>query len=55
MELKRDLTVMSQIMVQKEKELANESPLNLDEEGSMLASGKRFTFDIADTPSDPLR
>ena len=51
----RDLSVMAQIQNEKEKDIQRETRQALDTEGGKLAEGKRFTFDIVDTPADPLR
>lgn len=53
--MERDLETMSRIMEEKNKELAGKSIPPLDQEGNALAEHKRFTFDIVDTPADPLR
>lgn len=51
----RDLDTMAQIMGQKERDIDREGQPPLDPEGKRLAEEKRFTFDIIDTPADPLR
>ena len=51
----RDLETMEQIMGQKEKDLEADGQPELDPEIDELAEKKRFTFDIINTPSDPLR
>lgn len=53
--MSRDLNTMGAIQEQKANELKTQAiqPLNL--EGVALAEHKRFTFDIIDTPVDPLR
>lgn len=51
----RELEVMEQIMKEKEREIAREEQQPLDNEGETLAEHKRFSFDIVDTPIDPLR
>ena len=51
----RDLDTMAQIMEQKERDIEREGQPPLDPEGKRLAEEKRFTFDVIDTPSDPLR
>lgn len=53
--MERDLSIMDQIQRQKEKDIEKSELLPLDEEGKRLADGKRFTIDIIDAPSDPLR
>ena len=52
---KRDLNVMNAIQSQKSKEIATKELQPLDPEGRTLAEHKRFTFDIVNTPTDPLR
>ena len=51
----RDLEIMASIQTEKEKEIAAQPLQALNAEGVKLAEGKRFTFDVIDTPSDPLR
>ena len=51
----RELDVINKIMTEKEQEIKNKGQLPLDDEGKALAEHKRFTFDVVDTPSDPLR
>lgn len=51
----RDLNIMDRIQRQKEADIAKAGLLPLDAEGQKLASGKRFTFDIVQIPTDPLR
>lgn len=53
--MKRDIKVMEEIMNERDKEIEREQQLPLDREGKELAEGKRFTFDVIDTPVDPLR
>ena len=53
--MKRDLNVMSAILSEKEKEVEREEQKALDAEGVAMAEHKRYTFDIIDTPVDPLR
>ncbi len=53
--MERDLNVMDEIQREKEKEIEAQGLPPLDSEGQVLAEGKRFTFDVVDTPSDPLR
>lgn len=50
-----DLEIMAEIQAQKEKEIDAGELLPLDDEGKKLAEGKRFTFDVVETPVDPLR
>lgn len=49
------LKVMDQIQKEKEKEIEKQTLQPLDGEGTKMAEHKRFTFDIVDIPSDPLR
>lgn len=51
----RDLKTMEQIQDQKQKDLQNEELIPLNPEGRRLAEHKRFTFDVIETPVDPLR
>lgn len=54
----REIEMMAHIQAEKEKEIEqklNSQPLTLNAENNTLAEGKRFTFDIIDTPADPLR
>lgn len=53
--MERDLNVMKNIIDQKKKDLDNKELPPLDPEGVKLAEHKRFTFDVIDTPVDPLR
>lgn len=53
--MERDLDIMNRIMEEKEKDIAAGELLPLDGEGKTLAEGKRFTFDVINTPVDPLR
>ena len=46
---------MAMILEQKAKEIESKGVPPLDAEGKTLAEEKRFTFDIIDTPADPLR
>lgn len=46
---------MAEIQAQKEKDIAAAELMPLDGEGNKLAEGKRFTFDVVATPTDPLR
>ena len=52
---KRDLNVMDTIQTEKAKEISAQELQPLDDEGTAMAEHKRFTFDVIDTPSDPLR
>lgn len=51
----RDLEIMETIMVEKDKDIERHGQMELDAEGRRLAEEKRFTFDIVETPTDPLR
>lgn len=51
----KELEIMATIQNQKEKEIENEEPQELNAEGVALAEHKRFTFDVVDVPTDPLR
>ena len=53
--MNRDLNIMNVIQEEKEREINQEELQPLDAEGTALAEHKRFTFDIVDTPTDPLR
>lgn len=53
--MERSLKVMSTILSEKEKEIEREEMQELDPEGKAMSEHKRFTFDIIDTPVDPLR
>lgn len=50
-----DLKEMETIQNQKAKDIVKEELHPLNPEGGALAEHKRFTFDIIDTPVDPLR
>ena len=51
----RDLNVMDAIQKEKEKEIIAKELMPLDPEGVTVAEHKRFTLDLVDTPTDPLR
>lgn len=51
----RNLAHMARIQSQKTKEIDEKELQPLDGKGIALAEHKRFTFDIIDTPVDPLR
>lgn len=51
----RDLETMTAIQAEKAREIEERGQLPLDDEGTRLAEHKRFTFDVVDTPVDPLR
>lgn len=53
--MKREFEELEKIQGQKAKDIENDRPLPLDGEGRALAEHKRYTFDIIDTPVDPLR
>ena len=53
--MERNLDVMNAIQEEKAKEIEQQELHPLDDEGIALAEGKRFTFDVIDTPVDPLR
>lgn len=50
-----DLATMNIIQTQKDIDLSTAEPHPLNAEGVALAEHKRFTFDIVDIPTDPLR
>ena len=50
-----DLETMAAIQAEKAKDIAAAGQPSLDAEGRELAEGKRFTFDVVETPVDPLR
>ncbi len=50
-----DLNTMAAIMREKEKEVDRKAPIPQNAEGRRLGEGKRFTFDVPATPTDPLR
>lgn len=49
-----DLNTMVDIMNETENDHEGDL-IPLDAEGKKLAEHKRFTFDVIDTPTDPLR
>lgn len=51
----RDLSIMEQIQNQKEKDIEAQELQPLNPEGKTMAEHKRFTFDVVDVPTDPLR
>lgn len=53
--MEKRLEEMSQIMEEKNREIAGKQLPPLDPEGETIAKHKRETFDIIDTPVDPLR
>ena len=53
--MEKRLEEMSAIMNEKGKEINDKALPPLDQEGKEVAKHKRETFDIIDTPVDPLR
>lgn len=53
--MEKRLEEMQSIMAEKDRELDGKQLPPLDPEGEELARHKRETFDIIDTPIDPLR
>jgi len=53
--MERELETMKVIMEEKEKDISKKEIPPLDAEGKKLAEHKRFTFDVIDSPTDPLR
>ena len=53
--MEKRLEEMAAIMNEKGKEINDKALPPLDPEGEALAKHKRETFDIIDTPVDPLR
>ena len=53
--VEKRLEEMQSIMAEKDRELKGKQLPPLDPEGEELARHKRETFDIVDTPIDPLR
>jgi len=53
--MSRDLNVMEEIQNEKAKELDGKELQPLNHEGIAMAEHKRFTFDVVDIPTDPLR
>lgn len=53
--MERNIETMAEIQNEKEKDIAAEELQPLDAEGIALAEHKRFTFDVINVPSDPLR
>lgn len=51
----RELDTMEEIMEQKETDIMADGVPELDPETEALAEHKRFTFDIVNIPTDPLR
>jgi hypothetical protein len=46
---------MADIMAQKSRDIEREGQPEMDDETKRLAEHKRFTFDVIDIPTDPLR
>lgn len=53
--MERNLHTMETIMKEKDLDIARAQQPPLDAEGQKLSETKRFTFDIVETPLDPLR
>lgn len=53
--MEKRLEEMAAIMEEKNREMSGKPLPALDPEGEALAKHKRETFDIIDTPVDPLR
>ena len=53
--MERDLATMDAIQKEKNREISQSDLQPLDAEGQYLAEHKRYTLDIIDTPTDPLR
>ncbi len=53
--MSRDLETMADIMAQKSRDIEREGQPEMDDETKRLAEHKRFTFDVIDIPTDPLR
>lgn len=53
--MEKRLEEMAAIMEEKSREINGKKLPPLDPEGETLAKHKRETFDIIDTPVDPLR
>lgn len=51
----RDHRTMGEIQGQKDRDIQKREAQPLDPEGKTLAEHKRFTFDVINTPVDPLR
>lgn len=51
----KNIDTMATIQEEKAKDIGHQETQPLDPEGVALAEHKRFTFDIIDTPVDPLR
>lgn len=53
--MERNIETMDTIQRQKERDLENKELQPMDAEGRKMAEHKRFTFDVIDVPTDPLR
>ena len=53
--MNRELETMTRIQDEKARETGSGQMLPLNSEGIEVAKHKRFTFDIVDVPTDPLR
>ena len=53
--MSRDLDTMTQIVNQKEKDIEASELQPMNPEGRYMAEHKRFTFDVVDVPTNPLR
>ena len=53
--MSKDISVIDTIQSQKEKDIAKRGQPALDPEGIKVAEEKRYTIDIVDAPTDPLR
>ena len=51
----RNIRVIDEIQKEKSREMEEKDLMPLDPEGVRVAEHKRFTFDIVETPVDPLR
>ena len=53
--MNRDINIIDTIQKEKEKDIAREGQPELDSECTKVAEEKRYTIDIVDAPTDPLR
>ena len=53
--MSKDLEVMETIQKQKARDIDAEEQQPLDPEHAARAKHKRFSIDVVDTPTDPLR
>lgn len=53
--MERDINVMNAIQQEKEMDIEREKAHALNPEGVSMAEHKRFTLDLVDVPTDPLR